>query len=128
MGVRTVLSWCVRVLALAKRRRSGSAGYRFFDPYSTDGEHINDSQGTKDKARTRQGFAKSLYEGPSALNSPQRRYLPEIELDQPVRAVEVAIVVRDDDDGLAAVLQVGEQFGVKHLAEPWLLVGGPLVE
>ena len=56
------------------------------------------------------------------------RDLAEVELDDLVGAVEVAVVVGDHDDGLSAPSEPRKDLGVEDLAEPRLLVGRPLVE
>jgi hypothetical protein len=42
--------------------------------------------------------------------------------------IEVAIVVRDDDDGAALVLRLREDRAVEEVAELRILIGRPLVE
>src|SRR4051812_13414346 len=57
-----------------------------------------------------------------------RAQLAAVDRDDPVRAVEIAIVVRGDQDRFAPPLQIREDLLVKTLAERRILIGRPLVE
>src|SRR6478752_5368589 len=100
------------------RRKTGSRGST--DPPTASGAAALTDAGAG-RVRT---AARSRPERPSL----HRRDLAEVELDELVGTTEIAIVVGDHDDGLPSPLEAGEQFLVEHLAEPWLLVGGPFVE
>src|SRR5688572_13841803 len=44
-----------------------------------------------------------------------RRHLAVVELDDPVGNIEVLVVVADDQDGLATLLELGQQLAIEDL-------------